>query len=110
MDKTCTPENSLCTFYEDLGFEEVEIEDGLTALCVEEKLDGPYGLLTDEAGNIPASLAKGLVFACYSEQDAFLWSATFKNSQQFRDLWLKAASLPDRFAAIAEYSQKQHEE
>lgn len=88
-------------FYKELGFEEIDVEDGLTAFFIETASDGSYALLTDDNGVMPLHLRKVVVvFACYSSAGAFLWSSSFKNSFLFKDIWLQAEDIAGKLAAI----------
>lgn len=97
--------NSLLEFYETLGFEETEIEDGLVVLGIEFTAEGNYALLTDDEGTMPQKLDQAVIFAYYSPEDAFLWSASFKNSTVFKEIWTKAATTEDKLAAIINHRQ-----
>jgi hypothetical protein len=55
-------------FFAALGFEEIEIEDGLTALCCETDEAGGYALVTDDGGAVPENLKQAVVFACYTPE------------------------------------------
>jgi len=90
-------------FFAALGFEETDIEDGLTALFFELNSDGSYALITDEAGSIPANVEQSVVFACYSSAGAYMWSASFKNAERFKSLWLQHASLDQKLSTLKEY-------
>lgn len=88
-------------FYKELGFEEIDVEDGLTAFFIETAPDGSYALLTDDNGAMPLHLRKVVVvFACYSPAGAFLWSASFKNSFLFKDIWLQSEDIAGKLTAI----------
>lgn len=91
---------NLLEFYQALGFEEIDIEDGLTALFIETAPDESYALITDDNGSIPDQLRKTVVFACYSPAGSFLWSASFKNSFLFKDIWLQSEDIAGKLAAI----------
>ena len=94
-------DSQVLDFFAALGFEEIEIEDELTALCYEESPEGEYALITDEEGSLPDSLKVPLMFACYSAEGAFLWSTGFKNAAHLMKsvkhpyLCRKAAGNPD---------------
>lgn len=92
-------ENAL-EFYQALGFEEIDIEDGLTALFIETGPDESYALITDDNGALPDHLRKTVIFACYSPAGSFLWSASFKNSFLFKETWLQAEDIAGKLAAI----------
>lgn len=94
-------------FYETLGFSEIEIEDGLTALYFEISPDGEYFLLTDENGSMPATLKQGVILACYSPQDAFLWSTSFKNAQVFKETWSEGRTAAEKGEAVQKYRENQ---
>lgn len=95
-----TENSEVSAFFVDLGFEEIEIEDHATALCFEEAPDGEYVLLTDEEGNQPDSLTLPLILACYSANNAFLWSVSFKNATQFKTLWSQNTTYAEKTRRI----------
>lgn len=97
--------NTLIELYESLGFEQVETEDGQAALGIELSPEGKYGLVTDSEGVLPQTLKQEIVFACYSPEDSFLWSASFKNTDTFRELWASAAAAEDKLAAIIKHRE-----
>lgn len=92
--------DTVLDFYEQLGFEEAEVDDGLTSLFLETDTDGSYVLITDEDGAIPATLKQAVVLAFYSPEGSYEWSATFKNSQLFKDNWSSDLSTEEKLAAI----------
>jgi hypothetical protein len=92
-------------FYADLGFEETDMEGGVTALLFEEAPAGGYALITDEDGKTPESVRQSVMFSLYTAAGAFLWSTGFKNSFLFRDLWAGAATPADKIAAIQKYRE-----
>ena len=94
-----TTENYL-DFYESLGFEEIEIEDGLTALCFETSSDGNYALLTNEEGDLPENLRQAVIFAYYTSDGSFQWSTSFKNSYLLKELWASSETPEDKLSAI----------
>jgi len=87
-------------FYENLGFEETEIEDNLSALFIEIGQTGDYALITDEDGALPKSLNHPVIFACYTQEGAYQWSASFKNSQVFQAIWCKDQTTEQKLEAI----------
>lgn len=87
-------------FYEALGFEETDIEDGLTGLFFELDPQGSYALISNEEGAIPESLKQAVIFAFYTPEGAFQWSASFKNSYVFKDIWSKAQTSQQKLDAI----------
>ena len=93
-------DESVLTFYEALGFEETDIEDDLTALSLEIDPQESYVLITNEEGAIPETLKQAVIFAYYTPEGAFQWSAGFKNSFVFRDIWSKSQSPEEKLAAI----------
>lgn len=93
-------DESVLTFYEDLGFEETAIEDDLTALSLEVDPQGSYALITDEEGAVPETLKQAVVFACYTPEGAFQWSASFKNSYVFKDIWAGSQPTEQKLDAI----------
>lgn len=95
--------NAVITFYEDLGFEETEIEDNLTALCYEVSPEENYALLTDGSGAIPETLKGPLIFSCYTEAGAFLWSTSFKNSYLFQQIWTQESIPAKKFEEVKNY-------
>lgn len=92
-------------FYSQLGFEETDMEDFVTALLFEYDPDGSYVLITDEEGKTPQSLRQAVLFSCYRPDGAFLWSTSFKNSFLFKDLWTEAATPADKIAAVEKYRE-----
>lgn len=92
-------------FYGTLGFEEAEIEDGLDALLFELTPDGSYVLLTTEDGTIPDNLREAVIFACYTPEGAFLWSASFKNSYIFKDIWSEPPTPEDKLDAVRKHRE-----
>lgn len=92
--------DTLFDFYEQLGFEEAEVDDGLTALFQEIDADGGYVLITDEDGAIPDSLKQAVILACYSPEGSYEWSATFKNSQAFQAAWSSDLPIAEKLTAI----------
>jgi hypothetical protein len=96
-------ENNVLDFYQTLGFEETDIEDGLTALLFELGPIGSYALLTDDDGSIPVSLKQPIVFACYTTDGAFLWSVGFKNSHAFKEIWAAGQTPEQKLAAVQNY-------
>jgi hypothetical protein len=95
--------DAVMNFYEDLGFEEAQIEDGLTALFFEVSPDGSYALLTNDSGAIPESLRQPLIFACYTEAGSFLWSTSFKNSYLLQEIWAVESTPAQKFEAVKNY-------
>jgi len=87
-------------FFAALGFEEIDIEDGLTALCYEETPEGEYVLITNEEGTLPHSLEVPLMLAGYSSEGAFLWSTGFKNSAQFKEIWSSAETYAEKIEKV----------
>lgn len=92
-------------FFAALGFEETDIEDGLTALFFETDPQGGYALVTDEEGAVPENLKRGVIFACYTPEGAFEWSAGFKNAYVFRDIWAAAETAEGKLDAIRKYRE-----
>ena len=90
-------------FFAVLGFEEIDIEDGLTALCFEESPDSEYALITDEEGSLPNSLEIPLMLACYSPEGAFLWSTGFKNAAHCKELWSSGNTYAEKLQKIQVY-------
>lgn len=96
-------DNNPIEYFEVLGFEESEIEDGLTALAFEYHTDGSYALLTDEEGSLPQNLKQPLIFACYTPDGAYQWSTWFKNAYLFQELWAAAATPAEKYEAVRQY-------
>jgi hypothetical protein len=94
-------DGTVLEFYEALGFEETEIEDALTALSLEVDPQGSYVLITNEEGEIPETLRQTIIFACYTPEGAFQWSASFKNSFLFKDIWSGDQNVQQKLEAIA---------
>ena len=95
--------NSIIEYFATLGFAEVDIEDGLTALCYEETPDSEYSLITDEEGSVPESLAVPLMLACYSPKGAFLWSTGFKNADHFKEIWTPGKTYAEKLQLLQIY-------
>jgi hypothetical protein len=91
-------------FFQNLGFEEIDIEDNLTALAVDFDTDG-YALITDDEGNLPESLNQFLIFAFYSAEGAYHWSVGFKNAHAFKDIWSNGATNSQKCDAIRHYGE-----
>jgi len=92
-------------FYSQLGFEETDMEDYVTALLFEYEPEGGYVLITDEEGKTPASLRQPVIFSCYRPDGAFLWSTSFKNSFLFKDLWTEVEAPAEKLAAVQKYRE-----
>ena len=88
--------NEISVYFTELGFEETEIEDNQTALCFEEAPEGEYVLLTDEEGKLPASLTAALTLACYTAENAFLWSVGFKDAARFQAVWSQGSTYAEK--------------
>lgn len=97
--------DNVMEFFVDLGFEETDIEDGLTALSFELDEEGNYALITDENGGVPQTLRQVLVFACYSSEGAYLWSASFKNSYLFQETWSENPEVDQKLLSIQKYRE-----
>jgi len=97
--------SQIIEFFAPLGFQEIEIEDELTALCFEEAPDSEYVLLTNEEGILPGSLAAPLILAGYSAEGAFLWSTGFKNAAQFREVWSAGRTSVEKIQAVQKHRQ-----
>ncbi|MBP1763562.1 MAG: hypothetical protein H6Q65_620 [Firmicutes bacterium] len=96
---------NIMDFYEDLDFEEAEIEDELTAFFFEISPGGNYVLVTDEDGNMPKNLKEPVIFACYTSEGSFLWSAGFKNSYVFKEIWSAAQTPEQKLTAVQNYKE-----
>lgn len=97
-------EENVLAFLQELGFEEIDIEDGLTALAVEFEPDGDYALITNSEGLLPETLKQSLVFACYTAEGAYQWSASFKNAAAFKNIWSSGESLAQKCEAVRQYA------
>ena len=91
-------------FYE-LGFEEIPIEEGLSALSFEEMPEGEYALITNEDGNLPEALNIPLMLACYTAKGAFLWSTGFKNAAQFKEVWSHGKTYNEKLQAAQHHRE-----
>ena len=96
---------SVIDFYEDLDFEEAEIEDGLMAFFFELSPAGNYALVTDEDGSMPETLKTPIIFACYTDEGSFLWSTGFKNSYVFEKIWGEMQTVEQKLNAIQKYKE-----
>lgn len=92
-------------FFAALGFEEIPIEEGLTALSFEESPEGEYTLVTDEDGGLPQALDNPLLLAGYSAEGAFQWSTGFKNADQFQDIWASGQTYAEKMQAIQKHRE-----
>ena len=97
---------NILEFYETLGFEEVEVDDGLSALFFETAEDGSYALVTDEDGAVPDSLKKPVTLASYSAAGAFSWSAGFKNSLVFKEIWAQEETTDGKLKAVQKHREE----
>jgi len=88
------------------GFEEIPIEEGLTALSFEESPEGEYALITDEDGSLPDSLEIPLMLACYTAQGAFLWSTGFKDAAQFKEIWSSGITYAEKLQAAQRHREE----
>jgi hypothetical protein len=98
-------EENVLEFLQALGFEEIDIEDGLTALSVEFGPEGNYALITSEEGTLPEKLKQLLVFAYYTPEGAYQWSVSFKNAYVFQDIWSTGESLGQKCEAVRQYGE-----
>lgn len=96
-------EENVLDFFQALGFEEIEIEDGLTALAAELNPDGSYALITSEEGALPERLKQFLLFACYRPDGAYRWSVGFKNALVFKEIWSQGETTEQKFEAVRTY-------
>ncbi|MDY3973289.1 hypothetical protein [uncultured Veillonella sp.] len=80
--------DTLESFYENLGFELVEIDDRDT-LFYQISDDGEYATITDDNGNVPGSLEEPIIFTLYDENDSFQWSVTIEDSHYFGELFTR---------------------
>ena len=92
--------DEILTYFAALGFEETDIEDGLTALCLEDPATGDYVLLTDDEGIFPDSLNVPLILARYSPENVFLWSVGFKNAAAFKAIWPLGGSFAEKIDQV----------
>ena len=93
-------------YFTALGFEMIPIEEGLTALSVEEAPDGEYALITDGEGSLPDSLDIPLLLACYSGEGAYLWSTSFKNAAQFTEIWSQGETYAEKLQAAQRHREE----
>lgn len=96
---------TIITFYAALGFEETEIDDGLLVPGIELTPAGNYALITDDEGTVPKSLNQGIIFAYYTAEDSYLWSASFKSSAAFKELWTGVQTNEARLDAIRQHRE-----
>lgn len=82
------------SFYEDLNFEIVEIDDHDT-LFFELTTDGDYATVTSEDGNLPEELTSPIIFSVYDANDSFQWSVTIENSEVFKELFQRFESTEE---------------
>jgi hypothetical protein len=100
-----TTNQTVMDFFAALDFEEIPIEEGLTALSFEDGPDGEYSLITNEEGAMPESLETPVMLACYTKAGAFLWSTGFKNAMQFKEIW----SVGETYAEKLQSAQRHRE-
>lgn len=96
-------DETVLAFFQELGFEEIDIEDGLTALSVELTLDGCYALVTNQEGGMPEILRQPFVFAWYTPEGAYQWSVVFKNAYVFKDTWSQGDTIEQKFDSVRKY-------
>ncbi|MDR3564396.1 MAG: hypothetical protein P4N59_23575 [Negativicutes bacterium] len=96
-------DDNLLAFYEDLGFEMIDIEDDLSALSFDLDQSGNYALVTNEEGSMPESLREIILFACYTPEGSFLWSTSFRNSYLFKEAWDTGATPEEKLVAIQKH-------
>ena len=99
------PEENVLEFFQALGFEEIDIEDGLRALSVEYSADGSYALITNDVGTMPDKLRQFLIFAFYSPEGAYQWSTGFKNAYVFKDFWLQGETILQKCEVVRQYGE-----
>lgn len=97
--------DNLLKFYQSLGFEEIEFEDGQMVLGIELTPEGAYALLTDAEGLMPKNPNQEVIFAYYTPEDSYLWSASFKNSTVFEKLWSESATPETKLTAIINHRE-----
>lgn len=95
--------NPMLESLEALGFEETEVEDGIVVLGLELSSDGHYALITDDDGAMPQNGRAGIIFAYYTPDGSFLWSASFKNFTAFEEIWTGTPATFAKLEAILEY-------
>jgi len=44
-----------------------------------------------------------VIFACYTEEGSFLWSAGFKNSYLLKEIWSEPQTAEQKLNAIKKY-------
>lgn len=74
------------SFYDNLGFELVEIDDK-EVLFLELHELGDYAVVSDDEGNIPTDLENPVIWSVYDENDSFQWSVTLESSQVVKALF-----------------------
>lgn len=99
-----TGEN-IVEFYQALGFEATELEDGSAELFFVLDQEGKYATLTDDNGTMPQNLQQPVIFACYTPNDSFLWSTGFKSSFQFQELWSSGQTLTEKKDAVVKHRE-----
>ena len=97
--------DNLLEFYQSLGFEETEMEDGQIVLGIELTPEGAYALLTDAEGLMPKKSVQEITFAYYASNDSFQWSANFKNPTVFKELWNQSPTTETKLAAIVKHRE-----
>lgn len=99
-------QQEIMEFYSALGFEEVEVEDNLTAFFLETDDTGSYVLVTDDEGELPATIKQKVIFASYTAAGSFQWSVSFKNSYLFREEWLRHEAVAEKLTALLAYREE----
>ena len=97
--------DALESFYENLGFELVEIDDRET-LFYQIDDDGDYATITDEDGGVPTSLKEPITFNLYDEIDSFQWSVTVEDSEYFGELFTRVEDTDELLAVLKDIRQE----
>ena len=93
------------SFYENLGFEYVSIDDRDT-LFYEIDDTGRYATITDEDGRVPESLKTPIIFTLYDENDSFQWSVTIEDSEYFGELFTRFDDVEELLSTLKDIRQE----
>ena len=93
--------DALESFYENLGFELVEIDDRET-LFYQIDDDGDYATITDEDGGVPTSLNEPIIFNLYDD----MWSVTVEDSEYFGELFARVEDTDELLAVLKDIRQE----
>lgn len=91
--------HNILTFFQDLGFVELEFAEEPTALAIEGD-DDSFAVISDLEGKMPTSLEQALMFAAYAADGTYLWSREFSSAGQFKQCWPTTGSYSHKITAL----------